>query len=293
MATGYVLYNPKAGKTNHIEDIKKLEAVLQLPLEYADVLQIADYRAFLSTLAEDDVIVLAGGDGTLNRFANNVDGIDFPNEVLYFPNGTGNDFAHDLGKEKEAEPFPVKKYLQNLPSVTVKGKTYRFINGIGYGIDGYCCEVGDQLKEAQKKVDYTAIAIKGLLFHYKPTNAKITVDGQVHTFKKVWLAPTMNGRFYGGGMMPTPDQSRDANETLSTMVFHGSGKLKTLMIFPSLFKGEHVKHTKHVTILSGKQITVEFDRPVALQIDGETVLEVSAYTACARAEVLENIAQPV
>ncbi len=293
MAIGYVLYNPKAGKTNNIEDIRQLETLLELPLEYADVLQITDYRAFLSTLAEDDVIVLAGGDGTLNRFANNVDGIDFPNEVLYFPNGTGNDFAHDLGKEKGAAPFPVKQYLQKLPTVTVKGKDYRFINGIGYGIDGYCCEVGDQLKEAQKKVDYTAIAIKGLLFHYKPTNAKITVDGQEHTFKKVWLAPTMNGRFYGGGMMPTPDQSRDANETLSTMVFHGSGKLKTLMIFPSLFKGEHVKHTKHVSILSGKQITVEFDRPVALQIDGETFLEVSGYTACAPANVLENILQPV
>ena len=63
------------------------------------------------------------------------------------------------------------------------------------------------------------------------------------------------------------------------MIFHGSGKLKTLMIFPSLFKGEHVKHTKHVDVLTGREITVEFDRPVALQIDGETVLGVSSYTA--------------
>ncbi len=48
----------------------------------------------------------------------------------------------------------------------------------------------------------TAIAIKGLLFHYRPTNAVITVDGVTHTYKKVWLVPTMNGRYYGGGMMP-------------------------------------------------------------------------------------------
>ncbi len=67
--------------------------------------------------------------------------------------------------------------------------------------------------------------------------------------------------------MPTPQQKRN------------SGKLKTLMIFPSLFKGEHIKHTKQVEILTGNEITIEFDRPVALQIDGETIHEVSSYTA--------------
>ena len=63
------------------------------------------------------------------------------------------------------------------------------------------------------------------------------------------------------------------------MIFHGTGKLKTLMIFPSLFKGEHVKHTEAVELLTGKEITVEFDRPTPLQIDGETVLGVTSYTA--------------
>ena len=65
------------------------------------------------------------------------------------------------------------------------------------------------------------------------------------------------------------------------MLFHGSGKIKTLAIFPSIFKGEHVKHTDCVTVLEGKTITVEFDSPRALQIDGETVLGVTSYTATA------------
>ena len=34
-------------------------------------------------------------------------------------------------------------YAQKLPTVTVNGKAYRFLNGIGYGIDGYCCQVGE------------------------------------------------------------------------------------------------------------------------------------------------------
>ena len=56
------------------------------------------------------------------------------------------------------------------------------------------------------------------------------------------------------------------------------------MIFPSLFKGEHVKKVKHVKIISGKKITVRFDKPCALQIDGETVLNVTEYTVTSAAE---------
>ena len=282
MATAYILYNKKAGASDSMESVKNLEIILDDEIKYIDVTQISNYDVFLSGLDKDDYVILAGGDGTLNWFINRTDGVEIHNEILYFPNGTGNDFANDLGHTKECNPFSITEHLKNLPSVVVNGKKYRFINGVGYGIDGYCCEVGDALKKIPgKKVNYTLIAIKGLLFHYKPTSAKVTVDGKTHIYKKVWIAPTMNGRYYGGGMMPTPEQKRNSG-MLSTMIFHNSGKLKTLMIFPSLFKGEHVKHTKHVDILEGKEITVEFDRPTSLQIDGETILGVTAYTATAQ-----------
>ena len=167
----------------------------------------------------------------------------------------------------------------------------RFLNGIGYGIDGYCCEKGDELRgNGNGEVNYTAIAIKGLLFHYKPTGATITVDGVEHRFEKVWLAPTMIGRYYGGGMMPTPEQDRlNGDGAVSVMVYYGSGKLKSLAVFPSIFKGEHIKHSEMVAVLSGRNITVCFDEPRPLQIDGETVPGVREYsvTACE-----EKVLQP-
>jgi diacylglycerol kinase family enzyme len=66
------------------------------------------------------------------------------------------------------------------------------------------------------------------------------------------------------------------------MIFHGSSKLQTLMIFPSIFKGEHIKHEKFVTVHTGHDISVKFDRPTALQIDGETILGVTEYKATAK-----------
>ncbi len=277
-----ILYNPNAGNGKGKASAEKLNALLpEDTLTYKDMTAVGDYASFFASLAEDEKIIIAGGDGTLNRFINDTEGIELPNNIYYFASGSGNDFLRDIGAEAGSKPFCIDPYLKGLPTVTVKGKTCRFLNGVGYGIDGYCCEVGDHIREtSDKPVNYAGIAIKGLLFHYKPTNAKVTVDGKTYGYKKVWIAPTMKGRFYGGGMMPTPKQNRlTPDKKLSLMVFHGSGKLKTLMIFPSLFKGEHVKHTKYVTVLEGSEITVKFDQPTALQIDGETVLGVTEYMA--------------
>lgn len=274
-----VLYNPLAGNVNdttfHGELTKALEGDT---LELYDITK-TDYKQFFADLKEGEGVIVAGGDGTLNRYINDTDGMQITAPVYYYAAGSGNDFWTDIGKVKGDKPIELTPYIKDLPTVTVNGKDYKFINGVGYGIDGYCCEVGDKLKAANKKVNYTGIAIKGLLFHYKPAKAQVTVDGVTKSYKKVWIAPAMNGRLYGGGMMPTPAQDRlNEERTLSTCIFHRSGKLKTLMIFPSLFKGEHIKKTKYVEVMSGKQITVKFAKPCALQIDGETILGVTEYT---------------
>lgn len=281
MAKGYVIYNPLAGKGNAAEDAQLLQLVLDEELEYYDMTRITNYTAFIDGMEKDDYLVIVGGDGTLNRFANDTADIDIRQEILYFPTGTGNDFAKDLGKHTYGNPFPVTQYFKDLPSVEVKGKRYRFLNGVGFGIDGYCCQIGDETKKKTgKQPNYTAIAIKGLLFHFSARSAKVTVDGRQYAYKKVWIAPAMHGRFYGGGMMAAPEQNRlDKSGKLSLIIFHGAGRLRTLCIFPSIFKGTHGKYTGQVCVHTGHEITVEFDRPTPLQIDGETLLDVTGYTA--------------
>ena len=278
MKTYYILYNPTAGDGSCRKDAECLQIIYD-NTEMIDLTRITNYRTFLCGLRREDVLVIVGGDGTLNRFVNDTDGIEISQEILYLPAGTGNDFAKDLGKDGYGNPFEIGRYLKYLPSVEVKGKCYRFLNGVGFGIDGYCCQVGDELKKIPgKKVNYTAIAIKGLLFHFDARNAKVTVDRKMYAYQKVWIAPTMHGRFYGGGMIPTPKQDRTSGE-LSVMLFHGAGRLRTLCVFPRIFKGAHVKYTKMVAVHTGREITVEFDRPTSLQIDGETILNVTKYTA--------------
>lgn len=278
MAEFKVLLNPLSGKCDTEKVKSDLGSMLANDnLEFYDITKICDINEFIAK-ANGANILLAGGDGTLNRFINDT-GLNFKNSVYYYASGNGNDFWVDLGKKVGDKPVCIDEYLKALPTVIVKGREYKMLNGVGYGIDGYCCEVGDKLKAENKPVNYTSIAIKGLLFRYKPCNAEVTVDGVTRKFKKVWIAPTMNGRYYGGGMIPTPAQDRlNKERTVSTCLMYGKGKIKTLMAFPSIFKGEHIKKTNMVAVLSGKEVTVKFTRPTALQIDGETILGVTEYT---------------
>ena len=279
-----VLYNNKSNNGKGGGTARKVGEVWKdKDLVFVDVFSIGDYKEFFAKLEPDDEICICGGDGTLNHFVNDAAaaGYDYSNKIYVYPTGTGNDFLNDLGKTVEDAPVLVNDYLVNLPTVTVNGQKRLFVNGIGYGIDGYCCEEGDRqrAKDLGKEINYTSIAIQGLLFHYKPTNAEITVDSETHKYEKVWLAPTMNGRFYGGGMMATPNQDRlNPEHTVTTMVMFGKGKIGTLIAFPTIFKGEHIKKTNIVKTFVGKNVTVKFDRPVALQIDGETVLDVTEYS---------------
>ena len=277
----YALFNPLSCNRRGTEEARRLDTIYgEGNIVYRDITKVEDFRYFFAEIPLDSEVILCGGDGTLNRFINATRGLSIEHSMLYYPCGSGNDFWHDIGGKDK--PLPLNEYLHQLPVVTVNGEEHLFINGVGYGIDGYCCEVGDQIRREspEKKIDYTGIAIKGCLFYYHPTTAYVTVDGKEYEFKKAWLAPTMFGRYYGGGMMATPVQDRRREEkTVSVLLFHGSSRLKTLMIFPSIFKGEHIKHTKYVTLLTGKEISVRFDQPRAIQIDGETHLGITEYAA--------------
>lgn len=238
-----------------------------------------DYRAFFDKLAPEDEVVLVGGDGTLNYFINQMKGYEIRHNVYLYGGGTGNDFLTDIG-HKAGDEVLINQYLVNLPTVRVNGREALFINNMGFGIDGYCCEEADRIREKSpnEEINYAGIAIKGLLFTRRSTNATVTVDGKEYKFKHVWLAPTMKGRYYGGGIMMAPDQDRNSDH-LTVVIYHSLSRLISLVNFPKVFEGKHVEKKNMVAVITGNKIHVKFDRPYAAQIDGETVLDVYEYEA--------------
>jgi len=238
-----------------------------------------DYPAFFAGLKEEDEVVLIGGDGTINYLVNHIDPARIKNNVYLFGSGTGNDFLNDIN-EKTGKEILLNPYLVNLPTVWVKGKDYKFINNMSFGIDGYVCEEADRIKAKtpNKKINYTTIAVKGLLFKFKPRHVWLNVDGKDYEFDNVWLAPTMHGRYVGGGMMIAPAQDR-MSDSLTVIIYSCRSRLKSLKIFPLIFEGKHVEHKDVVSVFTGRKVHVRFSHPCAAQIDGETILNVTEYTA--------------
>lgn len=276
-----VLYNPLASTGQGEEKARQLREILGVDAEvtFQSLLELADKRAFLDALPADVYPIITGGDGTLSRFVNSLNG-NPTRDIYYYPAGTGNDFLNDLNKTGDTKPFLLNPYITDLPHIHFNGETHAFLNGVGYGIDGYVCEEGNRVrKKTGKPINYTAAALKGLLYAYKQTKAFVTVDGQVYAYNHVWMTPTMLGRYFGGGMMCAPGQDRlNEDGTVSLMVMRCRSKLRTLLLFPTIFKGNHVKATKIVSVFKGHEIHVRFDRPTALQIDGEVYSGIPEYT---------------
>lgn len=276
----YVLMNPKANNGLGETDARNWAKALTDEVTFVDVLQ-TDVRKLVSELSAGDEVVLTGGDGTLNHFVNDVAELNVVNNVYYVKSGSGNDFYRDCKAEcDELGRIPLNRHIRNLPVVHVNGITKRFINGIGYGLDGETCKIGEEMRlKTSKPINYSKIAIKQLLGKYKLRRATVTVDGDTKEYKYVWLAPTMKGRYYGGGLMVAPNQDRfDPEGKVSFVALYKKGRLGTLLRFPSLSKGEHVLKKDWVTVVTGKNVTVSFDEPCALQIDGEVVDNVTTYT---------------
>ncbi len=272
----HILYNPisNCGKdlTKTIEKVRECFKDKQTKVQ--NLLSFTNIREFFESLDATVSVVLLGGDGTINVLCNSLRGYTLKNDVYLFKAGSGNDFMRDVCKNDETI-VKLNEYIENLPLVTINGKEYLFINNVGYGIDGKVCTAAEDLRaKGKQEINYTTLAIKLLLTTYKSNKAKVTVDGKKYKFKKVWMAPVMNGRFYGGGMMTTPNQDRNDDE-LSCCVVHDTNALQTLMIFPSIFKGEHIKYKNKITILKGKCIEVEYDIPQDVQIDGEIIRDVT------------------
>ena len=279
----YIFMNTISNNGKGIEAKSELEKLFEgESVSFIDVKEIKNAADKCSSFNPEDKIIISGGDGTLSRFVNDIYELKLQNEIYFYTCGTGNDFVNDVREKCEIKNnlIPMNDFIKSLPVVTINGVKHYFINGIGFGIDGYCCEEGDRQRAvSDKPVNYAGIAIKGMLGKFKPCGGTVTIDGVSKRYKKIWLAPTMIGRYFGGGMKITPDQDRLNKEHLvSNCVFHDSGMLKTLMVFPSIFKGEHISHKDIIEIKTGHEICVEFDKPCALQIDGETYSNITGYS---------------
>ena len=94
------IYNPKSGKQKNAKIVGYVEKRLKEKFDIVDVMPTGQrgdaHRFALNACGKYDVLVVSGGDGTLNEIINAISNEENRPSIGYIPTGTTNDLAHSL-----------------------------------------------------------------------------------------------------------------------------------------------------------------------------------------------------
>jgi len=212
-----------------------------------------------------DIVIVGGGDGTLNGAIKGIVDTGMPLGIL--PLGTANDFARTIGIPSD----PVKA-----AQVIVAGRTKRIdlgeVNGhlfLNVASIGFSAELAAELTEHAKKrwgvLGYAIVAAR-LLMRSRLFTAKVEHDGSVETVRTMQVS-IGNGRHYGGGMTVEETATADDGQLdfYSLEVDHW---WRLLALLPSLRRGTH-GHWDDVRAFRTTNIRIDTSRPRPVNTDGE------------------------
>ncbi|MFL6275312.1 MAG: diacylglycerol/lipid kinase family protein [Blastocatellia bacterium] len=207
-----LIYNPTAGD----ESFSASELTALLERAGHDVLYRSSKKNYKSALKEPtDLVVVAGGDGTVRKAAMELLGHNIPLTVL--PCGTANNIARSLGIEGSpqqlidawaaAQPRGFDVGLVRGP----KGES-RFIEGVGLGLFSGLMSILDEIDDEydidfddpDQKLHSDIKALEALVAEYPPSNVAVTIDGQSFAGQYV-LIEAMNIKSVGPNLQLAPE----------------------------------------------------------------------------------------
>ncbi len=225
-----------------------------------------DHARELAVQAHDAglIPVSLSGDGLLGAIAGALDGRGATIGVL--PGGRGNDFARVAGIPLDAVEA-TRVIADGVPRPVDLGCVgdMPFVGIASLGFDSDANRLANEAPSFMSSFAYTYAGIRAAL-SWKHATFTVTIDGSETTFRG-WTVAVANSSAYGGGMFLAPDAKFD-DGLFDVVLSAETGKLKFLSSLPKVFKGEHV-HEPSVTILRGREVRIEADRPFDVYADGD------------------------
>ena len=209
-----VILNPSAG---NVRDVEEIEAqIARLPNAEIRLTTKAGSAARSARTALRDgseLIIAAGGDGTLNEVINGIGENLGDAAVGLIPLGTGNDFARTIGvppNVDEAIDLILRKDTRAIDLVRVTSDEARYFVNVSAG--GFSGLVDEKLTPEMKKtwgpLAYLRSAAAALpeLRAYRTT---LAFDNAESLMIELYNVVVANGRYVGGGTMIAPEASVD------------------------------------------------------------------------------------
>ncbi len=271
-----MIVNPNAGKKQGLAAAEKAagsfkEQGIEFEIMVSKVPGDSINLASSLNISNFNGILAVGGDGTLfeviNGLLKNEEKIQIP--IGQIPVGTGNSFIRDLGISTQEDALKAILSGQtreiDLGEFTYSGGKYYFVNLLGTGfVSNVAYRAGKYKKLGSLSYVFGVLEEVAVL---KSAKIELNIDGKIIKREAVFTE-ICNSRYTGGDMMMAPDAKID-DGVLDVIILNKVSRRKLLSLFPSIFKGEHVKDD-NVEVFKGKNITLEANYPLSLTPDGET-----------------------
>lgn len=272
MKRARIIYNPTSGRElfrKHLPEVlQKLEqAGYEASCHATTCAGDAIVAARNAVKRKFDVVIAAGGDGTINEVVNGLAEHSYRPKLGIIPVGTTNDFARAIN---------VPRSIEKAVDVIVEGMTMPI--DIGRANDRYFVNIagGGRLTELTYEVPSKLKTVLGQLAYYlkgiemlpsiRPTYCKIEYDGKLFE-GDIMLFLVSNSNSVGGFEKLAPNSS--LNDGVFDLIILKKANLADFIRVVTLaIRGEHI-HDPRVVYTKANRIKVYPNDKMQINLDGE------------------------
>ena len=226
----------------------------------------------------EGLLVVVGGDGTINEVVNGLGKAGFPEDVTLaiWPAGTGNDLAATLAISDDPDEIRDtirQRRIRTLDVARVRSERVgeRFYLNVATG--GLGAKISDANDEEMKsrwgKLSYLRASLE-VARNFDVREIRLTLDGEERTVRAVNIA-VGNCRYTGGGWLAVP-RANPEDGLLDVVVIEDAGIQEILALAPSALLESDYLDKEGVFSARAGEIRVEIS-PGGLQFtaDGELI----------------------
>lgn len=273
MKRARVIYNPTSGRElfkKHLPEVLvRLEkAGYETSCHATTCHGDATEAARVAVERKYDLVIAAGGDGTINEVVNGLGEQDYRPVLGIIPVGTTNDFARALGLPRDDILACVDVITEGVPMPVDIGRAndQYFVNIAGGGkITELSYEVPSKLKTVLGQLAYYLKGIE-MLPSIRPTNVTIEYDGKVFEGEIMLFLVSLTNSV-GGFEKLAPDSC--LNDGMFDMIILKKANIADFIRIATMaLRGEHIKDPS-VIYTKANRVKVHTNEKMQLNLDGE------------------------